>query len=291
VRHYHSRLSLSPDGERLAVTIRTATENGLWLYDLDRSTLEPLSRGGEASGPIWSPNGRQVVFRWLENGQYSLRSQHVDGSAPETLTMTALYPASWSPQGNVLGVVLHSTPVNGVLTGWDLMVASLESESPGPRPLLQTADHEDSPDLSPDGRWLAYASNRTGRFEVYVQPYPGPGPRTAVSVDGGSNPAWHPRGGELFYVTLPDADGKGRMMVVEFEAGLPPRIGTPRPLFQYDPSELQMHCMPTRCYDVSPDGQRFYVVQATQPPPPPVVTHINLVLNWFEELKAKVPVR
>ena len=286
VRHYFGDLRLSPDGRRLAVIVRTVTEEGLWLYDLARGTLEPLSRGGEARLPIWSPDGRQVVFGWLENGQFSLRSQLADGSAPpDVVAMTSLFnPASWLPDGDLLGVVRNSTLVNGIATGLDLMVATLSAKPVRVRPVLQTPDHEYAPEVSPDGRWLAYQSNRSGRHEVYVQPYPGHGARTAISVGGGGSPAWHPQGHELFYFGHRDADGKRRMMVVDFQAGSP---SAPRPLFSVDP-ELWLPCVPMRCYDVAPDGERFYVVQSTFPPSP-VVTHINLVLNWFEELKAKVP--
>jgi hypothetical protein len=124
---------------------------------------------------------------------------------------------------------------------------------------------------------------------VYVQQYPGPGPAEQVSIDGGESPAWHPNGRELFYLSLPDLAGKRRMMAVDFEAGSPPRIGTPRRLFEFDPREISLIGVPVQGYDVAADGQRFYAVQARPSPPPPVVTHINLVLNWVEELKAKVP--
>jgi hypothetical protein len=111
-----------------------------------------------------------------------------------------------------------------------------------------------------------------------------------VSIEGGQSPAWQANGHELFFLSLSDAAGKGRMMVAGFEPASPPRLGTPRPLFEFG-GELGFRCYPVRCYDVAPDGQRFYVTQARTPPPSPVVTQINLVLDWFEELKAKVPVR
>jgi hypothetical protein len=126
---------------------------------------------------------------------------------------------------------------------------------------------------------------------VYVQPYPGPGEVTQVSVDGGLSPAWHPNGRELFFVSRPDPALKRRMMAVDFAPGPPLRIGSPRVLFEFDPRNLEFPCVLARCYDVAPDGQRFYVVQTPTPPPAPVVTHINLILNWIDELKAKVPAR
>ena len=110
-----------------------------------------------------------------------------------------------------------------------------------------------------------------------------------MSIEGGRDPAWNPAGRELFFVDLPDAAGKQRMMAVDFLNGTPPRIGRPRPLFEFDPRDLALGCTPLRCYDVAPDGQRFYGYQVRSSAPAPVVTHINLIQNWFEELKAKVP--
>jgi serine/threonine-protein kinase len=145
------------------------------------------------------------------------------------------------------------------------------------------------PTFSPDGRWLAYGSNVSGRNELYVRPYPGPGPAELVSIDGALSPVWRPDGNGLFFLSPATPAGKRSMMAVDFAAGSPPRIGRPWPLFEFDPSDLKLACAPVRCYDVAPDGQHFYGVRAQSPPPPPVVTHINLIQNWFEELKAKVP--
>jgi hypothetical protein len=113
-----------------------------------------------------------------------------------------------------------------------------------------------------------------------------------MSVDGGVSPAWHPNGRELFYVTPEGSSDKRRMMAVGFEPGPPVRITAPRLLFEFDPHDLVgFSCIPVRCYDVAPDGQRFYAMQVVRAPPQPAVTHVNLVLNWFEELKARVPTR
>jgi serine/threonine-protein kinase len=154
---------------------------------------------------------------------------------------------------------------------------------------MQTTYAEQWPEFSPDGHWLAYGSNVSGRFEVYVRPYPGPGSAELVSVSGGESPAWHPNGKELLFVGPENAAGLRSMMAVDLEAGSLLRIGRLRRLFDFDPASLQFACAPVRCYDVSPDGQRFYARQYGAAPPPPVVTQVNLVQNWFEELKAKVP--
>jgi serine/threonine-protein kinase len=171
-----------------------------------------------------------------------------------------------------------------------LVIASL-AKSPGTvEQLGKTTDVENWPDLSPDGRWLAYGSNASGQgFDIYIRPYPGSGASTRVSVDGGTNPAWDPSGGELFYLTPGNAAGNSHMMAVPFLGGAPPHLGPPRVLFDFDPQKLRFQCLDVRCYDVAPGGERFYVTESPGPSPPPVVTHINLVLNWFEELRTKVP--
>jgi hypothetical protein len=95
----------------------------------------------------------------------------------------------------------------------------------------------------------------------------------------------------VFFVSLPNQEGKRRMMAVDFAPGSPPRIGRPRELFAFDPRELRFACAPVRCFDVTGDGQNFYATRTETPPPPPVVRHVNLILNWAEEVKAKVAVR
>lgn len=146
------------------------------------------------------------------------------------------------------------------------------------------------PEISPDGRWLAYVSSVSGQPEVYIRPYPGPGSPTPVSLSGGQSPAWRPAGGELFFVAC-EAGSRCQLRAAQFAPGSPPRIARPRRLFEFAGGDLPFAFGQVRCYDVAPDGQRFYTVQWRTPPPAPVVTHVNLVLNWFEELKARVPAK
>jgi hypothetical protein len=110
-----------------------------------------------------------------------------------------------------------------------------------------------------------------------------------VSTGGGASPAWHPNGREIFFVANTDRPGTQRMMAASFAPGSPPAIGTAKELFQFDSTELFLDCEPLRCYDVSPDGQRFYATRALRASTPPPVTHVSLMTNFFEELKAKVP--
>ncbi|MCX6549666.1 MAG: hypothetical protein NTY02_01440, partial [Acidobacteria bacterium] len=167
--------------------------------------------------------------------------------------------------------------------------------NPKPRALIATHAIEDQPEFSPDGRWLAYVSDESGGAQVYVQPFPGPGARKQISVDGGMSPAWNPAGRELFYATPREpAPDRRMMMVVDVKTTPDLSLGPPRRLFEIErPGEPRpnIRCQPVRCYDVMPDGLRFLAIQSNwaQDTPPPGVTHINLVQNWFEELKAKAP--
>jgi len=280
MRRYGGPVRLSPDGHRLAVNIQTPTECGVWVYDLGRETLTLLAGGGEAGWVIWSPDGRRLLFNWLTDGRRALAAQPADGTAPpQVLVPGLLRPSSFTPDGRQVAC----------LRGGDIEMVTMENGKARVEPVNHTPEAEGYPELSPDGRWLAFASDVSGRNEVYVRRFPGDGPTELVSVEGGRSPAWHPSGGELFYVSPADAVGQRRMMVVDFTPGSPPHIGRPRPLFEFDNRAVTLLCGPVRCYDVAADGQRFYGVQMPTLPPPPVVTHINLIPNWFEELKAKLP--
>ena len=284
VRSYGTAARVSPDGRRLAVMIRSLTDVGVWLYDVSRGTTSVLARGGEAWIPIWSPDGRRLAFEWLTDGRLAPAMQPADGTAPPQVLMDGdITMSSFTPDGRQVAAVRESR---------DMVLVSVEPGKSDVRPLTPGTQHvERWPEFSPDGRWLAYGSNVSGRFEVYVRPYPGPGPAEPMSVDGGWSPAWNPSGREVFFVSLPNQEGKRRMMVVDFAPGSPPRIGRPHELFAFDPRELRFACTPVRCFDVTSDGQNFYATRTETPPPPPVVTHVNLILNWAEEVRAKVAVR
>jgi hypothetical protein len=279
-RSYAPSLRASPDGRRLAVTIKTLDREGLWVCDLETGRLTPRVLDGECDCPTWSPDGQRVAFVWRRDGRRSLAIQRADGTAPpQVLVPRDLTPSSFTPDGQQIVVV--DDPQG------DISVAAIENEQAVVRPLLQTPEKEWWAELSPDGRWLAYGSNVSGRFEVWVKPYP---TGVAVPVEAGSNPAWHPNGRELFFASGRDPSGRYWMMAVDFAPGSPrPAIGRPRKLFEFNPRELAFACTPVRCYDVAPDGQRFYVMQLLARAPQPPVTHISLITNWFEELKAKVP--
>jgi hypothetical protein len=217
----------------------------------------------------------------LNQGVFQLAWQRTDGTAgPEVLARDPGWPSSWSPNGKLLALASGQG---------DILIASLENGKAAMEPLLRTPEIEMWPDFSPDGRWLAYGSNASGRNEVYVQPYPGPGARQQVSLEGGESPAWSPTGRELLFLSLPDSEGLRQMMAVDVRPGRTLSLGKPRRLFAFSEPPLRLRCQPTRCYAVAPDGQQFYAVRQAPTAPIPPVTHIHLIQNWTEELKARVP--
>jgi hypothetical protein len=207
-------------------------------------------------------------------------SQAADGKASATeLAAGEFWPSSFTADGRQVAMGR---------TG-DILLVTVAHAPARVQPLIEGPAWEGHAEFSPDGRWLAYVSNTSGRAEVYVRPYPGPGPTVPVSVEAASNVAWRGNGRELFFVTPRDGTGKGRMMAVDFAPGSRPRIGRPHVLFEFDPRRFSFTCSPVRCYDVAADGQRFYTVETRTPPPPPVIRHIGIIQNWLQELKANVP--
>jgi eukaryotic-like serine/threonine-protein kinase len=287
-RAYSPGLRLSPDGRQLSVGVDTLTERSLWIYDLARGTLTPLTRDGEVQVSSWSPDGRRLALAWLNLGRRSLAVQPADASAPaQAVAAGDLIPSTFASDGRRL------VAVRG---GRAIVTVDLGDGQARVEPLLETPHTAGWPEFSPDGRWLAFASNVSGRFEVYVTPYPGPWRATQVSIDSGKNPMWNPNGRELFFVTDLGAATTGSVMAATFAPGPTaadgPRIGRPQPLFGFDAYSLAIDCAPVRCFDVAPDGQRFYAVQVGGGPKIlPAVTYVSLVQNWFEELRAKVPIK
>ena len=285
--HYVRTVRLSPDGRRLLVNVQTLTDFAIYVYDLERGTLSLRWSDAQPGSAIWSPNGSGIFFSWLKDGRFWLAAQPGEG-APQALAPGGMVPSSLTRDGRHLAAA-RLMERSGADTGSDIVIATADSDDWHVQPFTATPQlHEGWPDFSPDGRWLVFGSNESGRNEVYVRPYPDPGRPVPVSVDGGDNPAWNPNGREVFFVSLPGQAGRRRMMAADFAPGSPPRLGRPRSLFEFDHRELRLAGSMVRNYDVSGDGQRFYTILWPAPPTPPRVTHVNLIGNWLEELKAKL---
>jgi serine/threonine-protein kinase len=274
---------LSPDESRLVVWTQGIDRN-LWTYDLARGTLTKLTTQGRNHRGIWTPDGKRIIYAGGVGGAYNLFSIPADGSGPpEQLTTSpeTQHPSSWTPDGKTLVFL------NGIGTGATSAVSSISSISPAgdrqERTIHQSKSSLLYPEVSPDGHWLAYVSNESGRNEVYVQPYPGPGARRQISNAGGVTPAWARNGRELFYTTA--SDGHLRMMSVSITLA-PFTAGSPQALFEgvYGLQSL------TRGYSVTADGQKFYLTQVKERPSVRA-THMVLVENWAEEVKRRVPPR
>jgi Tol biopolymer transport system component/predicted Ser/Thr protein kinase len=282
--HAYLTPRFSPDGRRVAVSIQEQ-ESQIWLYDLSRKTLTRFTFEGSANlGAVWTPDGKRLAFNSNREGPTNLFWQLADGSGGLERLATSEYlqaPSSWSPDGQLLA--FHEVNPNTQRDIWVLRMGGDPSAGSGQvrkaQPFLRTRFDEAGPRFSSDGRWLAYNSNESGRYEIYVQPYPGPGGKWQISTEGGTEPVWNPNGRELFYRS------GDKMMAVDIATQPGFAAGTPRMLFEglYDPAPY-----PLANYDVSPDGQRFLMLKPTEHEQA-APTQINVVLNWFEELKRRVP--
>jgi Tol biopolymer transport system component len=275
---------LSPDGGRLAtLTFEKGERTALLFGDFVRGTLSRSTAEGFLSSLASAPDGKRVGFSFAPAGRGMNRVywQSADGSTPpELLTgetdLQQEWPSSFSPDGSLLLVTVHkfsdSGPTN---TGYDIFVLPLGGARTL-RPFLQTKYAESSAAFSPDGRWVAYISDESGRREVFVRPFPGPGAKWQISTEGGSEPRWSRSGRELFY------RNGDKMLIVDVETKPTFRPGRPRTLFEglYNGDSVNS-------YDVAPDGNRFLMIKPDPAESGP--THVKVVLNWFEEVKRRVP--
>jgi len=274
---------LSPDGA--TVLVSTQGDRNVWLYNIARGTTTRATFEGRNMAAIWTRDGARITYGSSVGGEENLYSQLADGSrAAERLTNNTLQQraAAWSPDGRTLAFVEGDTD-NPSLRNIMVFTPGTDRQS---RPLVATRFDENYPDFSPDGKWIAFASNESGRFEVYVAPYPGPGPKVLLSAEGGHSPAWSKNGRELFYLQPlgPGGSAPYKMMSVPLTSGATTAVGRPQALFE-TPLGLQAN---VRGYDLSADGTRFLMVQP-QPRPPIRPTQVMLVQNWFDELRRRVP--
>jgi eukaryotic-like serine/threonine-protein kinase len=272
--------ALSPDGTRVAV-FANDQEGDIWLWDLNRTTLTRFTAvPGRDNLQVWTPDGRRVIFSSERAGGRNLFWQAADGTgAAERLleSPNTQYPMAVSPDGRRL-IFSNETAQTGV----DLMALELD----GTRrvtPLLQSRFNERNGAISPDGRWLAYEADDSGRFEIYVRPYPDVNSSISlVSTTGGTKPIWTRSGQELIYVSR-----TGALMRVGVPRG--PTWSATKPSVVVKDGYFTNPTWWGRSYDVSPDGQRFLMIKEGSPEENAQPTSLVVVQHWFEELKRLVP--
>ena len=273
-RQAYSRPRLSPDGQRVAVAIQSSLNQDIWIYDIGRGTRMRLTVEGINDSPVWTPDGTRVTFNSTRDGPRELYWKPADGSGQAELLLNTnsgnrLMPTSWSSDGEMLAFY---SP-DGARDIWTL---PREGDA---LTFVATAFNERSPMFSPDGRWLAYVSDESDRDEIYVKPYPGPGGKWPISTEGGTEPMWSADGRELFYRL-----GE-KMMVVEVQSE--PAFTSEGPQLVFEVPYLTDQ-FGTSNYDISPDGQRFLMIKAAEEEEGQQ-GQINVIQNWFEELKRLVP--
>jgi serine/threonine-protein kinase len=276
---------LSPDGQRVAVNTRGPSQ--VWSVDTARGALSPVTVDGQSDHGVFSPDGKRIVFRSGAAGtEGNLYWKAADGSgAVERLTDggRSQTPSSWSPDGTTLAY-MDEGESKGFFQ-FDIWLLSIGDRKT--RALIHTAANEMTPEFSPDGRWLAYVSSESGRHEVYVQPYPGPGERHLISTNGGWQPAWSGSGRELFYVQGGAIAGGGVTTLMSVKIATAPafQAGTPEALFESPDLRIAWG----RSYDVASDGQRFLLTLNNEATTNLAPVQMIFVQHWFEELKRIAP--
>jgi serine/threonine-protein kinase len=288
--YQHPRLS--PDGRQVALAIEGDSGSDIWILDLQRGTRTRLTSDGASAFPIWTPDGRSVTYHSSASSPWTLFARAADASSPArpllslarpdagapamatllpgtlpTLSGTnPQFPMSWSGDGRALAFTERKPSAER-----DIWVVE---EGSNPTPFLVTPFDESAPAFSPDGKMLAYVSDESGRPEVYVQPYPGPGGRWLISTAGGTDPLWSGDGRELLYRSGDDIMSVAMKTAPAVSAGTPVRVFEAR--YQESPT--------ARNFDIAADGRRLVMVRGDQSGAP---LQFNAVFNWLTEIQRR----
>jgi serine/threonine protein kinase/Tol biopolymer transport system component len=279
---------ISPDGTRVALTLYTGSKSDIYIWDLDRKARTRLTFNESSEYPLWTLDGKRIAFSSSRGGMVlgDVYWKAADGTGEEeklgTVPNRSLYPWSWSNDGKTL--VLMDQTVRGEaspVAGSHIGALLIEGDRKW-KPLLQEKFYEAHPQLSPNGRWMAYVSSELGgRNEVYVRPFPDVNTtKWQVSTGGGWDPLWSHDGRELYY-RISDS-----VFAVDVQTEPTFKAGNPKLLFQGSYFTSAGHT-----WDLSPDGKRFLIMKVSELTAVKAPRKINIVLNWFEELKQRVPVK
>ena len=271
----YSTPRFSPDGRKVALSVTTTNSQDVWIYDIDRNTFQRLTTEGANVRPEWTPDGRQVVFISQRGGKAGIWRQPVDGSGPaEKLFERDLEPFEAIVSPDAKWLVIRTAP--GSRFSRDILAMPLTGGDTTLTPLVTGPYTESLPRISPDGKWLAYQSNETTSFQIYVRPFPGAGARTAVSDLGGTEPLWGKDGKSLYY-----RGPLGEVVRVDVTTGSNFSIGKREVMLNGDYLTDSSH--PN--WDVAPDG-RFLMLKRAGAEAQTIIVH-----NWGRELREKTAPR
>ena len=273
-------VSISPDGRRLALDERDQHgTRDVWLLDLSRDAPTRFTFSGMHTTPIWSPDGSRLVFGSDPSraNNYDIYEKNAGGAGEEHLLLKSGVPQSWSPDGKYL---LYA--VNDPSTRQDLWILPMAAGEPGgnqPKPFLNSRAYERSGQFSPDGRWVAYASDESGQYQIYVQSFPAGAGKFQISATDGFQPRWRPDGKEIFYVT-----GEGKLMAVSVNTAPQFEVSPPQMLFdpQIGPGASAVSNFR---YAVTPDGRQFLAASSIANPRGTTDAPITILLNWNVTLR------
>ena len=285
---------VSPDGASVAVDVVDGSgKSDIWIYDVARRTSSRLTNGpGIHLFPLWTRDNERVVF--TSGPPFSFFSQRVASAEPARRLITTdvaggLAASSWSRDGKMLvfSYVPTSSRMGGADAPFDIGVLATNGNEAAWKPLLETEAAEVAPAISPDGDWIAYSSNRTGRYEIYVEQFPGLGRKQIISTNIGVEPLWSPDGKEVYYRSL---DGR-QLLSVHFDAKSGRPQGSPTVLFEGSYASY-LGGLRLRAYDVTPDGKLFLMLKELPGSGGGLApTQFTVVLNWLGELKQRVPTK
>jgi serine/threonine-protein kinase len=275
--------ALSPNGTQLALQSNSEAGVGdIWVYDLARGSFSRLTfHKGHDWWPVWSPDGPYITFGSSRSGTVQIYRKRADGSGEEEKLTEDLHqrawPEAWSPD---LKTLLFTRMDEENMDLWTVTINEDDDPS-SPKVFMQTPSRERAASVSSDGRWLAFMSDESGRYEVYVKSFPKGEGKWQVSTEGGWYPIWNKNTSELFY------RNGDKMLVVDYTATDDVfHAEPPRKLFAIPTMDFVMNYA---AYDVTPDGNRFFVLIPQDDYDYVTSDHPILVLNWFEELKHLVP--